>query len=141
MPLPDSLPHLNATLNAASACLLVAGWRAIKTGRVQKHRARMLAALFASALFLVFYLIRFAATGVHRYPRTDWTRIVYFMVLGSHTVLAAAILPLVATTIYLAARQRFAQHQRLARWTFPIWLYVSATGVVVYLMLYQLAGA
>jgi putative membrane protein len=99
----------------------------------------MLSALACSALFLVGYLTRLALTGTHRFPGGGALRATYLAVLGSHTLLAAAALPLVLRTLYLALRERFEAHRRLARWTFPIWAYVSATGVVVYLMLYHLA--
>jgi putative membrane protein len=133
------LPTINASLNATSALFLFAGWRAIRGGHVGAHWRLMLAATGSSVAFLVFYLIRFALTGVHRYPAADWTRTLYHVVLGTHTVLAACVPFLVGTTLYLAARRRFEQHRRLARWTLPIWMYVSVTGVVVYVMLYHVA--
>jgi putative membrane protein len=135
----EILPTVNASLNALSAILALAGWRAIRAGRRERHRALMLSALACSALFLVGYLTRLALTGTHRFPGGGALRAVYLSVLGSHTVLAAAALPLVLITLSLALRERFASHRRLARWTFPIWAYVSVTGVVVYLMLYHLA--
>lgn len=137
----DLLPPLNAALNATSGLLLFVAWRAIRAGRVDLHWKLMVAALAASALFLVFYLLRFSMTGAHRYPVADWTRAVYYVVLGSHSLLAAAVLPLVARTLYLAARRRHAAHRRIARVTLPIWGYVSVTGVAVYLMLYHLGPA
>lgn len=139
MTIVEVLPTVNASLNALSAILLVAGWRAIRAGRRERHRALMLSALACSALFLVGYLTRLALTGTHRFPGGGPLRTTYLAVLGSHTLLAAAALPLVLRTLYLALRERFEAHRRLARWTFPIWAYVSATGVVVYLMLYHLA--
>jgi len=135
----EALPTVNASLNAISAILAVAGWRAIRAGKRERHRTLMLSALLCSALFLAGYLTRMALTGTHRFPGGGALRAVYLAVLGSHTVLAAAALPLVLRTLYLALRERFEAHRRLARWTFPIWAYVSVTGVVVYLMLYHLA--
>jgi putative membrane protein len=134
----ELLPAVNACLNGTSAILLFSGWRAIKARRVETHWRLMVAAVTASALFLVFYVIRFSLTGAHRYPAPDWTRTVYYVVLSSHSLLAVVVLPLVARTLFLGARKRFAQHKKLARWTFPIWAYVSVTGVIVYFMLYHL---
>ncbi len=137
----EALPTVNASLNALSAILAVAGWRAIRAGRRERHRALMLSALTCSALFLAGYLTRLALTGTHRFPGGGALRAAYLALLGSHTLLAAAALPLVLITLSLALRQRFQAHRRLARWTFPIWAYVSVTGVVVYLVLYHLAPA
>ena len=135
------LPAVNATLNATSAALVYAGWRAIRGGDRDTHMRCMISATAVSAVFLVVYLARVALTGVHRYPAEGWSRPVYLFVLSSHTLLAAAVPFLVAVTLLLAARKRFDRHRRLARWTLPIWLYVSVTGVLVYLMLYHLAPA
>jgi putative membrane protein len=135
------LPAVNATLNATSAALVLAGWRAIRARRVEVHWRCMVSATVVSAVFLVVYLARVALTGVHRYPAGGWSKSVYLAILGSHTLLAAAVPFLVAATLLLAARKRFDRHRRLARWTLPIWLYVSVTGVLVYLMLYHLAPA
>jgi len=141
MTLADALPTVNAALNATSAVLLFAGWRAIRAGRRDVHRALMLCACGSSTLFLASYLTRIALTGTHRFPGTGLLRAAYLVVLGSHTVLAVAALPLVLRTLFLALRERFPEHRRIARWTLPIWLYVSVTGVVVYVMLYHLAPA
>ena len=135
----ELLPTLNACLNATSAAFLFAGWRAVRRKDVGRHWRCMLSATAASTLFLGFYLLRFALTGVHRYPVDDWTRTAYVVVLGTHTVLAATVPFLAAATLVLAWRRRFDRHRRLARWTFPIWMYVSVTGVLVYAMLYHLA--
>jgi putative membrane protein len=135
----ELLPTVNACLNATSAAFLFAGWRAIKNRNVALHWRCMLSATASSVLFLTFYLIRFALTGVHSYPASDWTRTAYFVILGSHTMLAVTVPFLAGGTLYLAARRRFVAHRRLARWTFPIWMYVSVTGVIVYAMLYHLA--
>lgn len=137
--LADVLPPVNATLNATSAVLAVLGWRAIRGGDRARHRALMLAALAASALFLAGYLTRVALTGTHAFPGGGALRAVYLAVLASHTVLAAAAAPMILRTLFLALRDRFPDHRRIARLTFPVWLYVSATGVAVYVMLYHLA--
>jgi putative membrane protein len=135
--LAEALPTVNAALNATSACALFAGYWAIRTGRYSLHWKFMAAAFAASSLFLVGYLTRFALTGVHRYQGPF--RSFYLVLLGTHTVLAVIALPLILRTIWLSAvRKSFQQHRRLAVWTFPVWAYVSVTGVVVYWMLYRL---
>lgn len=131
------LPTLNAALNASAVVAMVLGYRAIRRRRVGVHRACMLSAVGLSALFLVSYLVYHAQVGSRPYGGTGWMRGAYFAILLSHTVLAAAIVPLVALTLGRALRGRFDRHVRLARWTLPLWLYVSVTGVVVYLMLYH----
>lgn len=133
-----ALPHLNAALNAASALLLLAGWWCIRARRIPAHRACMIAACLSSACFLVSYLVYHAHVGSVRFGRTGWVRPAYFAVLLSHTVLAVVILPLVMRTLWLAARSRFIRHAAWARWTLPLWLYVSVTGVIVYGMLYHM---
>ena len=135
------LPAVNATLNATSAVLLLLGWRAIRAKRVDIHWRYMVSATVVSAAFLVVYLTRVALTGVHRYPVEGWSKSVYLVVLSTHTLLAATVPVLAAITLWRAARERFDRHRRIARWTLPIWLYVSVTGVLVYLMLYHLAPA
>ena len=132
------LPALNATLNATCAILLVIAWVLIKRGRIRQHRAVMLAAVSVSALFLVSYLIYHAQVGSVRFTRTGPIRTVYFTVLLTHTVLAAAIVPMVLVTLSRGLSGRYDPHRRIARWTMPLWLYVSITGVIVYLMLYQI---
>jgi putative membrane protein len=139
MTLADLLPTVNAALNLVSATLLFAGWRAIRRGDRERHRQLMLAAVASSALFLVSYLTRVALTGTHRFPGDGALRAVYLVVLLTHTVLAAAAAPIVLRTVFLSLRDRFGEHRRIARWTLPIWMYVSVTGVVVYVMLYHLA--
>lgn len=139
MTLGETLPAVNAALNATSAVLLVLGFRAIRAGHMRRHRALMLAALGSSLLFLVGYGTRIALTGTHRFPGEGALRAAYLAVLGSHTLLAALAGPLVVGTLFLALRARFPAHRRLARATLPVWLYVSVTGVVVYVMLYHLA--
>jgi putative membrane protein len=139
MSLGEALPPVNATLNGLSAVLLLAGWRAIRAGDRRRHRALVLSALGASALCLVGYLTRVALTGTHRFPGSGALKTAYLLLLGSHTLLAAVALPLILRALWLAWKGRFPEHRRVARIAFPVWLYVSATGVLVYLMLYQLA--
>jgi len=132
------LPHLNATLNATSAVLLFAGLYFIRKGRVTAHLRCMTAALGVSCAFLVSYLVYHAEHGTTRFAGQGFVRPVYFTILLTHTVLAAVIVPLIIVTLRRAWRGDFTRHRRIARWTFPLWAYVSVTGVVVYLMLYQL---
>ncbi|HUS67035.1 MAG TPA: DUF420 domain-containing protein [Kofleriaceae bacterium] len=132
-------PTLNAALNFTSAVFLVAGYAAFRRGDVPLHRTCMIAAVGTSAVFLVSYLARYAMTGTHRYPGEGWDKTLYLVVLFSHMVLAALVVPLVLRALYLARHERFAQHRRVTRWLWPIWMYVSLTGVVVYVMLYHLA--
>jgi putative membrane protein len=139
MTFAELLPTVNAALNLLSATLLFAGWRAIRRGDRERHRQLMLAAVSSSAVFLVSYLTRVALTGTHRFPDDGALRAVYLVVLLTHTVLAAAAAPLVLRTVFLSLRDRIGEHRRIARWTLPIWMYVSVTGVVVYVMLYHLA--
>jgi uncharacterized membrane protein YozB (DUF420 family) len=132
------LPAVNATLNAIAGTLLVCGYVMIRRGRIQAHRRFMLSAFATSALFLVSYLIYHANVGSRPFPGKGSVRFVYFSILITHVILAAAILPLALITLTHALRDRFERHVPIARWTLPIWLYVSVTGVVVYLLLYQL---
>jgi uncharacterized membrane protein YozB (DUF420 family) len=132
------LPALNACLNATSAGLLVLGWWRIRNGRREAHRACMLAALATSALFLVSYLVYHFQVGSVPFGGTGPVRAVYFAVLLSHTVLAAAIVPLVLLTASRALRGLFDRHRAVARYTLPLWLWVSVSGVLVYWMLYRL---
>lgn len=134
----SDLPALNATLNATSAVLLTTGWILIRRGRIAQHRAVMIAAVCTSALFLISYLVYHAQVGSVPFTKQGPIRAVYFTILLTHTVLAAAIVPLVLVTLTRALRARYERHRRIARWTMPIWLYVSVTGVIVYLMLYQM---
>ena len=131
-------PKINATLNACSAVLLVTGRTLIRRGRMAAHRAVMLTAIGTSLLFLVSYLYYHAHVGSVHFRGTGWSRPVYFTILVSHTILAAAIVPLVIITLKRALGGHFDRHRAIARWTYPLWLYVSVTGVIVYLMLYQL---
>jgi putative membrane protein len=131
-------PAINASLNGLSAVLLLAGWSFIKRGRRDIHRAFMIAALVSSTLFLISYLYYHAHVGSKHFPGQGWSRPVYFTILISHTILAATIVPMVLITLNRALRKRFDRHRAIARWTFPLWLYVSVTGVVIYFMLYRL---
>ena len=132
------LPAVNATLNATSAVLLVLAYRAIRARNVERHRALMLAAAAVSTVFLACYLVYHARVGSVRFTGQGPVRAVYFAILISHTILAVAIVPLVLRTLLLGLKRRDSQHRRLARWTLPLWLYVSVTGVVIYAMLYRL---
>ncbi|HEX9398701.1 MAG TPA: DUF420 domain-containing protein [Anaeromyxobacter sp.] len=138
MTVADVLPSVNATLNGTSAVLLVLGFRAIRAGRRERHRALMLAAFGSSLLFLAGYLTRIALTGTHAFPGSGAMRVVYLSILASHTVLAVVAAPLILRTLFLAFRARFPDHRRLARATLPVWLYVSVTGVAVYVLLYRI---
>ena len=131
-------PLLNAVLNGASAAFLSAGFVAIRRRRADVHRACMLTACATSVLFLVSYLLYHYQVGSTAFTGQGAIRVVYFTVLISHTVLAMVIVPLVVITLYRAWREQWPRHRRLARWTLPLWLYVSVTGVVIYIMLYQL---
>lgn len=135
------LPAVNAALNAISAALLTAGYLFIRRRRIGPHRACMVAAFATSALFLASYLTLHFHVGSTHFTATGWVRPVYFVILVSHVVLAAAVVPLATATLWRAWRERFQDHARLARWTLPIWLYVSVTGVLIYLMLYHLYPA
>jgi uncharacterized membrane protein YozB (DUF420 family) len=132
------LPHLNATLNASSFVLLSSGYYFIKRKRVQAHRNCQLAALTASVVFLISYIVYHAHHGTTRFTGQGIARPIYFTILTTHTFLAAVIVPFVIITARRALRGDFARHRAIARWTLPMWLYVSITGVVVYLMLYHL---
>jgi len=131
------LPALNAVLNGTSAVFLTIGYLFIRRGDMRRHRACMLTALATSALFLTSYLIYHAKVGSVPFQGAGAIRIVYFTILITHVVLAATILPLALVTLSRALKGRFDRHRRIARWTLPIWLYVSVTGVVIYVMLYQ----
>jgi uncharacterized membrane protein YozB (DUF420 family) len=131
------LPAVNATLNALAGIFLLIGYREIKRGRMARHRAAMLAACATSTLFLISYVTYHAHAGSRPFTGQGPIRAVYFAILISHVVLAAAILPLALVTLTRALRERFDRHAALARWTLPIWLYVSVTGVAVYFMLYH----
>jgi len=133
----SDLPTVNAALNAAAAILISAGVYFIKRKNIPAHKACMVAALGVSSLFLTSYLTYHYNVGNIRFTKEGWIRNVYFPLLISHTILAALILPMVLRTAFLAFKGRFRNHVRIAKWTFPAWMYVSVTGVVVYLMLYH----
>jgi putative membrane protein len=130
-------PQINATLNGASAVLLLIGRNYIKHGRMAAHRAVMVAALVSSSLFLTSYLYYHWHVGSVHFQGQGWSRPVYFTILTSHTILAIVIVPMVIVTLSRALREHFDRHRAIARWTFPLWMYVSVTGVIVYFMLYQ----
>jgi uncharacterized membrane protein YozB (DUF420 family) len=134
----SDLPALNAFLNATAAVLLVIGYSFIRAGQIRRHRAVMISACAVSTLFLISYVIYHANIGSKPFQGRGPIRIVYFTILLTHVILAAAVLPLAVITLSRGLRARFDRHVAIARWTFPIWLYVSVTGVIVYLMLYRL---
>ena len=131
-------PAINASLNGASAVLLVTAHGMIKRGRVYAHRTLMLTAVATSTLFLISYLYYHARVGSYHFRGHGWSRPLYFTILTSHTILAVTIVPLVIITLSRALRERFDRHRAIARWTYPLWLYVSVTGVVIYFMLYRI---
>ena len=131
------LPALNAALNATAAVLLAFAFHAVRGGAIARHRALMLAATAVSALFLASYLYYHFHHGSTRLAGTGWSRPLYFGILISHTVLATALAPLLGFTLTRALRGRVDGHRRVARWTWPIWMYVSVTGVLIYFMLYR----
>ena len=131
------LPAVNATLNAVSGILLLTGYALIRSRRIEQHRKVMIAAFTTSSLFLVSYIVYHAQVGSVRFPRHGFVRPLYYTILVTHVTLAATVLPLAIVTLSRGLKARFSQHRRIARWTFPIWLYVSVTGVLVYVLLYQ----
>jgi uncharacterized membrane protein YozB (DUF420 family) len=134
-------PGLDASLNGTSAVLLLIGRGLIKRGRMTAHRAVMITALISSSLFLASYLYYHWHVGSVHFQGQGWVRPLYFTILISHTFLAAVIVPMIIVTFSRALRERYDRHRAIARWTYPLWLYVSVTGVVVYLMLYRLFAA
>jgi uncharacterized membrane protein YozB (DUF420 family) len=133
------LPTINASLNGIAALLLFLGWRAIKSGNRERHKAIMIAALATSATFLVCYLYyHFTAVGLTRYQGQGLMRTIYFSILLSHTPLAAIMTPFILAAVYFALKGRFDAHTRITRWVWPVWMYVSVTGVLIYVMLYLL---
>jgi putative membrane protein len=132
------LPAVNACFNATSTVLLTCGYVLIKRGRQTAHRNCMIGALISSTLFLIGYLTYHAYAGTTRFQNPAWFRSIYLTILVTHTLLAAAVVPLVVLTLVPALRQRFDRHKRIARWTWPVWMYVSVTGVLIYLLLYQI---
>ena len=132
------LPAVNASLNALSTVFLIVGWMFIRRREMRRHRACMVAALITSALFLTSYLVYHANVGSVPFPGQGTIRYVYFAILITHVILAALILPLALMTVSRAFARRFDRHRRIARVTLPIWLYVSVTGVVIYVMVYRM---
>lgn len=133
----QDLPAVNASLNALSGVLLLTGYVFIRARRIESHRLCMLAAFATSTLFLISYVIYHAQVGSVPFTRQGLVRPVYFTILLTHVVLAALVLPLALVTLSRGLSGRFDRHRAIARWTFPIWLYVSVTGVIVYVLLYQ----
>ena len=131
------LPAVNATLNALSGVLLTIGYVLIRMRRIEMHRRCMIAAFITSSLFLVCYLVYHAQVGSVRFPRQGFVRPLYYTILITHVTLAFSVPPLAIVTLSRGLKGRYPQHRRIARWTFPIWLYVSVTGVLVYVLLYQ----
>jgi len=131
------LPAVNAALNATSGVLLLIGWSLIRARRIDLHRRVMIAAFITSSLFLVCYVVYHAQVGSVRFTRQGFVRPLYFSILITHVTLAAFALPLAIVTLSRGLKARYDRHRKIARWTFPIWLYVSATGVLVYVLLYQ----
>lgn len=134
----NDLPHLNAALNALSTVLLVTGWILIKQRRIAQHRLCMIAAVTTSAAFLTSYVIYHANAGSRPFPGTGLIRTVYFAILIPHVILAAAALPPILITFARGLKRDDVRHRKIARWTLPVWLYVSVTGVIVYVMLYRM---
>jgi uncharacterized membrane protein YozB (DUF420 family) len=132
-----TLPAINASLNALSGVLLVIGYALMRAKRIDLHRRVMIAAFVTSSLFLICYLIYHAQVGSVRFTREGFVRPLYFTILITHVTLAAAVLPLAIVTLTRGLKGRYPRHRAIARWTFPIWLYVSVTGVLVYVLLYQ----
>src|SRR3954465_6679344 len=131
------LPAVNASLNATSGVLLLIGYLLMRQRRIEMHRKVMIAAFITSSLFLVCYVVYHAQVGSVRFTRTGFVRPLYFTILITHVTLAAVVLPLALVTLSRALKARYARHRTIARWTFPIWLYVSVTGVLVHVLLYQ----
>lgn len=132
----SGLPTLNALLNAITASFLIAGRVMIKKGRQDLHKRLMITALFTATLFIIFYLIYHYQVGSVKYPHHDWTRPLYFAILITHTILATVMVPFIVTAVIFAFKGKFEKHKKLVRWVWPVWIYVSVTGIVVYLMLY-----
>ncbi|HMJ83009.1 MAG TPA: DUF420 domain-containing protein [Vicinamibacterales bacterium] len=131
------LPAVNATLNAISGILLLIAYAHIRARRIQQHRRFMIAAFATSSLFLVCYLVYHAQVGSVPFTRQGFVRPLYFTILITHVTLAATVVPLALVTLSRGLKARYPQHRRIARWTFPVWMYVSVTGVLVYVLLYQ----
>ena len=133
----QDLPALNATLNSISMIFVLAGWCQIRRGNRRAHAICMITAVVAVSIFLISYLIHKYFNGTTRFTHPDWAKPLYLFILFTHLVLAMVLLPLVVKTVYHASRHQWARHKRIARWTLPIWLYVSVTGILVYFFLHQ----
>ena len=134
----SSLPTLNAGLNLVSAILLTLGYINIKKGRPDTHRRFMISALISSALFLVAYSIYHSLAGSVPYPHYDWTRPLYFVILIPHIILAAVMVPFIIAGVWFALKGKYEMHKKIMRWIWPVWMFVSVSGIMVYLMLYRL---
>jgi len=134
----SSLPHLNAFLNGTTVILLLAAYYKIRRGDRISHRNLMISGFGVSCLFLISYLVYHYAEGSKRFLHEGWVRPVYFSVLLSHTILATLVVPLILITLHRTTKENFKSHKKIARWTFPVWLYVSLTGVIIYFMLYRM---
>ncbi len=132
------LPTVNAVFNLISTVFLIIGFAFIRKGEQEKHKKAMIAALTSSAMFLLFYVIYHANVGSIPYPHYDWTRPIYFTVLIPHIVLAALMGPFIIAAVYFALRKQFEQHARLVKWVWPVWIYVSVSGVLIYILLYRM---
>ncbi len=135
----ELLPGINAALNGTSIVCLVAAYVSVRRKNIERHKKLMLSAVSASALFLVGYVTRMLVVGTHRFPEVGLWKTVYLAILMTHMVLATLVLPFILRSVYLGLRRDVARHRRIAKLTFPVWLYVSVTGVLVYFMLYHLA--
>ncbi len=134
----SDLSTVNAVLNSISSIFLIFGFIAIKKGQRERHKKFMIAALTTSALFLVSYLVYHYNVGSVPYPHYDWTRTFYFIILVPHIIFAGIMTPFILIAVYFALKERFENHKKIVRWIYPVWMYVSVTGVVIYLMLYHL---
>ena len=134
----NNLPTVNAVFNLISTVLLILGYRFIKQGEQNKHNKTMISALISSTLFLFFYVIYHGQVGSVPYPYYDWSRPVYFIILIPHIILAAVMVPFILAAVWFALRQNFESHARLVKWVWPVWIFVSISGVVIYVMLYHL---
>ena len=137
-PLIQTLPAVNATLNGLTAILLTTGWIFIKSGHKKAHAACMISALVMSTLFLTCYLTYHFLGGLTKFTTPGWPKIIYFFILATHVPLAVLILPFIFAAVYFAAREKFETHKKITRWLWPVWMYVSVTGVIIYVMLYWL---
>jgi putative membrane protein len=137
----EILPHLNAALNTISTVLLITGFAMIRTGRREAHKKVMISAIIVSAIFLIFYLIYHFSAPIFVFPGTGWTVPAYYTLLISHVILATVVTPMVVITVWRALRGSFDRHKAIARWTLPVWLYVTVTGVMIYAILYHVYPA